>query len=367
MSAERREKRGLQMTRKALGHTFIYNLMITVLIVGVLSFLSPQPLWSNFLYGFVFANCIGFSIHSGFHLLDGWLQKLRPRVRGTMTGVICLLGGLIGSELGMGVLFLVFDLSWGAKAHLFQLVFNLFLALVFGIGGYLYFSTREKWQQAAVAVREKEIRHAELERLRAQAELKALQAKINPHFLFNTLNSIAGLISEDSEAAEQVTEKLAGLFRYSLQSAERERVPLGEELGAVRAYLEIEAVRLGDRLRFHLVVEEGLEEVEIPGLSVQPLVENAVRHGIAPKMEGGRIEIQVRRSGRDCVITVRDDGVGMAPGQADSGYALGNVRARLDALYNGASSLHLDSSQQGTRVEIRVPLSADAGSAGGSL
>ncbi len=353
------------MNKKALAHTFVYNQVVTVVIGAVLSFLSPEHLWRNFLYAFVFANGIGFSIHTGFHLLDGWLKRLRPRVRGAMTGVICLLGGLTGSELGMGVLYL-FGVSWGAKAHLVQLLFNLFFALVFGTGGYLYFSIREKWEEAAAAIREKEVRQAELERLKAQAELQALQAKINPHFLFNTLNSIAGLISEDARAAEQVTEKLADLFRYSLQSSERERVPLREELEAVRAYLEIEAVRLGDRLRFDLAVEDGLEEVEIPGLLVQPLVENAVQHGIAPKVEGGRVEVRVRRSGESCVITVQDDGVGLAPEQAASGYALGNVRARLQALYNGAASLNLKSSEPGTRVEIRVPLRPPTDDTGGA-
>lgn len=343
--------------------TFIYNLLITGVIGGLLTFVSPGRVLSKFLFAFIFANCIGFSILIGMRLFQGWLCRLRPLARGAATGLICLGGGLVGSELGMLILYLGFDVSWGLRGYLIQVLLNLFLALFFGIGGYIYFSTKEKWLQTAAALGEKEVREAELERLKARAELEALQAKINPHFLFNTLNSIAGLISENPEAAERVTEKLAGLFRYSLQSSQRDRVLLGEELDAVRSYLEIEATRLGERLRFDIVVEEGLAEVEIPGLLVQPIVENAVRHGIAPKVEGGRIEVNVHRDGDACVIEVRDDGVGIRPGEAGSGYALGNIRERLKAAYNGAASLSLNSSERGTSVEIRVPITAgkDAG------
>ena len=210
----------------------------------------------------------------------------------------------------------------------------------------------------------------------AEAELRALRAQINPHFLFNTLNSIAALIHENPAAAEDVTTRLADVFRYVLHASERERVPFGEELAFLRSYLEIERVRLGDRLRIEEAIEPGVESVPVPSLLLQPLVENAVLHGVAPRAEGGTIRLSARRAGGMLEVEITDDGPGLnaaAPG-LERGFGLRSVRERLRAL-GGQHALAIEPASTGpgapsssghagvgTRVRLTFPVTRDTSS-----
>ena len=210
----------------------------------------------------------------------------------------------------------------------------------------------------------------------AEAELRALRAQINPHFLFNTLNSIAALIHENPTAAEDVTTRLADVFRYVLHASERERVPLGEELAFLRSYLEIERVRLGDRLRIEEAIDPGVESIPVPSLLLQPLVENAVLHGVAPRAEGGTIRVSARRAGETLEVEITDDGPGLnsaAPG-LERGFGLRSVRERLRAL-GGVHALAIDRASPGpggpsspehpgvgTCVRITFPITRDTSS-----
>lgn len=203
---------------------------------------------------------------------------------------------------------------------------------------------------------------AEEERLRAmatEAELKALKAQINPHFLFNTLNTIAALIHSDPAQAETTVERLAGMFRYVLAGSERGAVPLREELAFVEDYLEIEQVRFGERLRFTQQVAPGLLEVPIPSLILQPLVENAVRHG---QGDDGSVDLslQVELDGDHVAITIADRGPGMSLPQSNdqiSGHGLRNVNERLQKTYGKAYGLVITANTPtGTQVRLRIPL-----------
>ena len=192
----------------------------------------------------------------------------------------------------------------------------------------------------------------------AQAELRALRAQINPHFLFNTLNTIAALIAENPRAAEDTTTRLADVFRYALQASDREHQRLGDELGFLRAYLDIERTRFGERLRIVETIEPGLESFLVPSLLLQPLAENAVRHGVATRPEGGTIQLDARRAGDALVIEVRDDGPGFGSERALSGtgFGLHSVRERLRAAGLG-DALQIESRPgYGTRVRVTLPL-----------
>jgi signal transduction histidine kinase len=194
----------------------------------------------------------------------------------------------------------------------------------------------------------------------AQAELRALRAQIHPHFLFNTLNSIASLIASDPRAAEEVTTRLADLFRYTLRASEREHSTLRAELEFLRAYLEIERVRFGDRLRVIESIEPGLEELPVPSLLLQPVVENAVRHGVSPRPEGGRIELSARRDRDRLVLEVADDGPGLDDSRPPSGngFGLHAVRERLRAA-GQEGALEIDTAPgRGTRVRVSLSLAA---------
>ena len=200
----------------------------------------------------------------------------------------------------------------------------------------------------------------ELGELAATAQLAALRAQINPHFLFNSLNSIAQLIHVDPAKAEVCVERLADIFRYLLKRAEQEFVPLADELQMTNAYLEIERARFDERLRVETAIEPGALRQLIPNLVLQPLVENAVKHGLSRKVGAGTLRIAAHLDGETLTLVVGDDGLGMSATILaevfERGVGLRNLRARLERLY-GPSHLPVITSTPGggTRVELRLP------------
>lgn len=199
-------------------------------------------------------------------------------------------------------------------------------------------------------------RHAELQGLATRAELQALRAQINPHFLFNSLNALYGLIPRVAAEARRTVVNLAEIFRYLLQG-NRQHVPLEEELRTVRAYLEVERLRLGSRLVTRIEVSRQARSVEIPALSIQPLVENAVKHGISRKAEGGSIGLEAAVEDGALEVAVSDDGPGFqSSGSRENGQGLENVRRRLRLCYGEQGRLQVQSAAGRTRVGFRVPL-----------
>jgi len=225
-------------------------------------------------------------------------------------------------------------------------------------GGRLYLSEdlQELARLGAVVVEEVErLRHSELQRLVSQAELRALQSQINPHFLFNALNTLYGTIPRQAAEARRITLDLAEIFRYFLHT-DRGFIPLAEEMKIVRAYLEIEALRLGDRLHTEIEVEAAAEPVLIPVLSIQPLVENAVKHGIAGRAAGGSVRLAARTTAQALIVEVSDDGGGFSNGTGGgSGVGLENVRKRLQLCYGDDAGLRIESSNRGSKVAVQVP------------
>jgi len=202
-----------------------------------------------------------------------------------------------------------------------------------------------------------------------EAEIRALQAQINPHFLFNSLNTIISYTRTSPETASRLLVKLAEFFRTNLNSA-RETVPLSAELEHCRAYIALESARFEERIKVSFAVDEGVLDCRLPPLALQPLVENALKHGILPREEGGEVTITARGDRQGVRIEVRDNGVGMSPAQLASlfaegaerplgkgaGIALKNVNARLVALYGAVSSLEVESVPgAGTTVQFTVP------------
>jgi hypothetical protein len=186
-------------------------------------------------------------------------------------------------------------------------------------------------------------------------ELEALQARINPHFLFNTLNSIAALIREDPARAENMTLQLSALFRYTLQAPRAGLVTLGEELVIVQGYLAIEQERLGSRLTSEIDVDAALHDQRIPALTLQPLVENAIKHGIATDVAGGSVRVRGWRE-RDLLhLSVVNTGRGERPA-AGTGEGLESVRRRLHATFGGRSSVTLGTNADGTEARVTFPV-----------
>ncbi len=233
---------------------------------------------------------------------------------------------------------------------------NFVLAALFGTIAVIYFTLKANVERMAAQLKEKELNEERLTRTTMEAELQALQAKINPHFLFNTLNSIASLISENPKAAESTVEKLSELFRYTLKSAEKNLVSVAEELDIVRTYLEIEKVRFGDRLQYDITCDNDVRDFMIPALIIEPLVENSIKHGIASEVHGGKILVKAAKSDGHCLISVIDNGRGVDEANKVNGFGLRSVEERLQLRYGASSSLRLVPGD-GTHFLITIPLS----------
>jgi LytS/YehU family sensor histidine kinase len=194
----------------------------------------------------------------------------------------------------------------------------------------------------------------------AQAELRALRARIDPHFLFNALNSIAALIAVEPARAEAMTERLAEVFRYTLRGSRRETATLLDELQFVRAYVEIERTRMGERLRFEEQVDPATLTCRLPALLLQPLVENAVRHGAGARGEGGVVRLRAAARNGELVVEVEDDGPGFDPAApAAGGFGLHSVSERLRMLGPGHAFEVESDPGRGTRVRLRLPVVSD--------
>jgi signal transduction histidine kinase len=211
----------------------------------------------------------------------------------------------------------------------------------------------------AQRLREREVAQAHVEAELAEAQLQTLKGQLQPHFLFNTLHAIATLVHDDPPRAGAMVEDLSELLRSSLAHHEAQEVPLKDEVGTLRPYLAIEQTRLGDRLGVAVDVAPEAEGALVPHLLLQPLVENAVRHGIAPRRGPGTIRVEAHVEGGEVRLVVEDDGLGMNGPIRPGAIGLANTRARLAHLYGDAHRFAIDSAPgEGTRVEIALPLRA---------
>ena len=208
--------------------------------------------------------------------------------------------------------------------------------------------------------RAEEARGAELSRLAREAELRALKEQLNPHFLFNSLNSISALTTSSPERAREMCVLLAGFLRATLGLSGKATIPLGEELSLVRSYLEIEKVRFGDRLRVEECVDADAARCGVPPLLLQPLVENAVKHGVAQRLEGGAVTLTARRAAgtvRIELVNSFDPEAEAAPG---AGVGLANVRKRLAARWGDRAALETVKGAGLFRIELTIPADAAA-------
>jgi LytS/YehU family sensor histidine kinase len=204
---------------------------------------------------------------------------------------------------------------------------------------------------------------AHLETRLVEAQLQALQRQLHPHFLFNTLNTISGLMRTNIAAADQMIDRLGDLLRMTLHTSGTQEVALKRELDVLQKYLEIEQARFGDRLRVTIDIDPETLDAQLPNLLLQPLVENAVRHGIAPHARQGWIALHAGREGPRLKLEIRDSGAGLPPDRLmalNRGVGLDNTRARLEHLYPSAHEFSFSNLPDGFCVTVRLPFHVDA-------
>lgn len=240
-------------------------------------------------------------------------------------------------------------------AWLEPLRYSIFFTVLFGLSGTVIADLRVRLEQTSLALRTKERDEADARRLALEAQLSSLESRVQPHFFFNTLNSIAALVREDPAAAERVVEQLGVLMRSSLDVAASPLVALDQEVALVRGYLDIEQVRFRERLRYRIDVDEDLGAIRVPRLSLQTVVENSVKYAIAPRRTGGSIAVRAATKDGHLRLEITDDGPGFSASALPEGHGLFLLRSRLSMLYGDRASLDIHSAPSATSVVIQVP------------
>jgi two-component sensor histidine kinase len=270
--------------------------------------------------------------------------------------VVILLFGTAGSLVGA-----VLALAIGANGrepfwnwYPGALKVSLYFTVIFGIAGAMIGELRGRLDRTTVALRTKERDEAEARRLAAEAQLASLEARVDPHFLFNTLNSIAALVRDRPADAERVIEQLSALMRSSLDR-KQSLVRVDEELALVRSYLEIERVRFGDRLRFAIAPADGAGAGLIPRLSLQTVVENSVKFAVSTVRDGAAIAVTAARHGERLHVTVEDDGPGFDASSLPEGHGLHLLKSRLAMTFGDRATFGVASRPGRTVVTLDLP------------
>jgi len=266
--------------------------------------------------------------------------------------VLCVAWAVGGQLLGWAII------AGQGRPSLGAIVSWFFTSLPFGVAVYFAVLAVERAAAYFVEARERETLAARLEARLADARLAALRSQLQPHFLLNSLNAVTVSVRDrDTATATRVLESLGEILRRVVRTDRPPLVPLREEIDFVRQVLAIEEVRFSDRLRPVIAVDDALLDAAVPELVLQPLVENALRHGLARREAATRLEIAARREGDDLVLTITDDGPGPAPaGREGAGIGLANTRERLETLYGSRASLTLATAPGGgTAATVRLP------------
>jgi signal transduction histidine kinase len=317
----------------------IGTMLFNTLIAAALTAFGHEGFGTNL----VFSQCIGLLTYSSIDLPRRWLWPQSPPALWPMIALtLCAapvgwFGGSLAASLLLGI-------SWTPEGMGPNAMLG-FLALTAGagLGGTFFFWTRE--------------RLACSERGAAEARLRLLQAQIEPHFLFNTLANLQVLIGTDPKRAQAMLSHLDGYLRATLASTRNEQCTLAEEFALLRGYLEILAIRMGPRLAYSLDLPEALATVRLPPMLLQPLVENAIKHGLEPKVDGGKVRVAASAAGGQLVLVVEDSGLGFGTASTSgTGIGLPHVKERLAAVYGNAAALDIgETPGGGVCVSLRIP------------
>ena len=285
------------------------------------------------------------------------LRNAGPAVQWAATVPTLLAVAIVGTALAIAFVGVVDGRPRAAfwPAFAFSLPINALLAMTLGVGMTLYEAQRARLHAVRLELRARELEHERTRKMALQAQLASLESRLQPHFLFNTLNAISALIQEDPDQAERTVERLAALLRFSLDATERGLVPLAHELKIVTDYLEIEHTRLGERLAWRVDVAPEAVACEVPPLAVETLVENSVKHAIAPRPSGGSVRVEGAVAGDRLVLSVWDDGPGFTDAALAPGHGLDSLRQRLAARFGDDAALTIARRDGGTRVTLSLP------------
>ena len=331
-----------------LVYTFVWNGIIGVVLTGAVYLFGSRPPFGAQLAEMLLAsNVIGFLIHGMVHLLRG----IAPGRNSTAMRAARLLLTACCALLGMAVTDTVLgrDSTFDALLHTGLLARYLPAAVAVTLLMVAVLTAGERRVAREIEAAHQQEQIAEAARLLAEAQLRTLQAQIEPHFLYNTLANVVSLIGSDPVRARHMLERLIDFLRASLSASRAEHATLGAEIDLARAYLDLLTVRMGARLRYRIDVDDACRGAAIAPMLIQPLVENAVMHGIEPKVDGGTIVVRARRTDAGWCVEVADDGAGLtaAAPRPGGGVGLSNLRERLRTLHGNLAQVQLLENQDG--------------------
>ncbi len=333
--------------------------VVTVTFSGV-SWRTPwRQMLEAFLVALLFSFCIGPPVATILPRIAPrlWRHLKYPLNWAAMIAVMMAIAAG-GSLLAISILTAMGYIRGGKMfAYWFggSLKISLVITLTFGILMTAYEVMRAQLDATTLALRTKERDESDARRVAAEAQLASIESRVQPHFLFNTLNSIAALVHDDPAGAERMTGQLASLLRSALDSTATPLVRLDEELRVVRAYLDIERVRFGDRLRYDVDLGDGTASAIVPRMALQTLVENSVKYAVSSRREGGSISVRARAADGRIRVSVQDDGPGFDPASRPEGHGLALLDARLAMLFGDRASMQVASRPGQSSVTLDVP------------
>jgi len=329
---------------KSLFYTLVFDTIIAL-------FLTAINFGGGFLINLIISQSIGLSCCTCVLAAQYFFPCDRPILQAIRVAVALIIGTIGGSYLSTFVSGLS-PADLFERATLFQL---LAIGVIFGSIITYFFSSRAQITESQAQIQEEKIKRLTSEKKAAEANLKLLQAQIEPHFLFNTLSNVLSLLDTDPKKGKSMLVDFIQYLRASLSKIRQEKATLGQEMEMIEAYLSIYKVRMGDRLQYIIDLPNNLKATSFPPMLIQPLVENAIKHGLEPKVDGG--EILIRGVEKDGLLRleVLDNGMGFT-GERDSGMGLSNIRERLFSLYGNNGRLILEAhSPHGLKATIEVP------------
>jgi sensor histidine kinase YesM len=342
--------KSLDVNRKVV----IIDLLLTsVISTFVAIFLTVNKIKGPFIASFIISQCIGL-LTCGSILFLHWIIKPKNL---TVLILISFLGIVTGVAIGWnaGTFILAEYFSFHIPISDDYFVRTGFLGFTISAVISYFFLLRESLKKSKKEAEEERLKRLSIEKGVLEANLKLLQAQIEPHFLFNTLSNIFSLIDTDKAKSKAMLKDLINYLRTSLSRTRRDLITIGEEIELIKSYLNILEVRMSDRLRYKIELPGDLKEHPFPPMLLQPLVENSVKHGLEPKIEGGEILIRVTED-RDIIrLEVTDTGIQFSP-YYDSGVGISNVKERLNLLYGEMGRLILEENKpSGLKAIIEVP------------
>lgn len=333
-----------------------FTALVTAIVVAIAPSLPASEFYIDIVVFFLFTLIIGALSWAVIPSLGKWTEHKPPLLRWTIL-VSALLGtGTVGTAVASAIIRYGFRVERVASPlHLFGLTLPVALPItvVVGVITTIIVAGKRRLEASREALQTQRLERERAEKLAAEAQLASLASRVQPHFLFNTLNSISALIRENPAQAEQTIERLASLLRSSLDSTET--VPLEQEIRLVRDYLDIQKTRQGERLTYEISVAPGLS-AEVPPFSVQTLVENAVKHVAGRRQEGVDLKIRAAPINGDVLVFVTDNGPGFDPTSIQRGHGLDNLQGRLRAVCGNRAGLEFFREPGRMTVRLRIPV-----------